>query len=109
MDPISDAAAPVPEQPHVPGPRPPPETLYIAPPQNVNVGVMNSRATSLPKPAYPPIAKQMNASGEVTVQVSIDEEGNVLAAKAVSGPFVLRASAESAAPGDHASTAGSCR
>ena len=79
-------------------PTPKPSTTPTTPtPQNVNVGVMNSRATSLPKPAYPPIAKQMNASGEVTVQVSIDEEGNVLAAKAVSGPFVLRAPAESAA------------
>lgn len=67
------------------------------PPSNVNVGVMNSRARELRKPAYPPIAKQMGASGQVVVQVSIDEEGNVIAAKAVSGHQLLRLPAEAAA------------
>jgi TonB family protein len=66
-------------------------------PSNVNVGVMNSRARELRKPAYPPIAKQMGASGQVVVQVSIDENGNVVAAKAVSGHMLLRAPAEAAA------------
>ncbi len=58
---------------------------------------MNSRAVSLPKPAYPQNAKLVNAAGQVTVQVSIDEEGNVLSARAVSGHPLLRASAENAA------------
>lgn len=68
-----------------------------ASPQNVNVGIMNSRAVSLTKPAYPQTAKQMNASGEVRVQVSVDEGGNVLSARAISGHALLRAAAENAA------------
>jgi protein TonB len=58
---------------------------------------MNSRARELRKPAYPPIAKQMGASGQVIVQVSIDEDGNVIAAKAISGHALLRTPAEAAA------------
>jgi TonB family protein len=70
-----------------------------APPSNrpVNAGVLNSRAANLPKPAYPPIAKQMRASGQVAVQVFVDETGNVTAAKATSGNSLLRAPAEAAA------------
>lgn len=65
--------------------------------QNVNVGIINSRATSLPKPAYPPIARQQNVSGQVSVSVVVDENGNVLSAKAVAGHPLLRSAAESAA------------
>lgn len=80
-----------------PLPKPSVSPTPLAPPQNVNVGVVNSRATSLPKPAYPQIAKQANASGQVTVQVTIDEQGNVTSARAVSGNALLRPSAEAAA------------
>lgn len=66
-------------------------------PKNVNVGNMTGRAVSLPKPAYPPIAKQVRANGEVKVQVTVDEEGNVLSASAVSGHPLLRRPAEAAA------------
>ena len=62
-----------------------------------NSGVLNGRAMRLPTPYYPPIAKQMRASGEVRVQVAVDERGNVISAKAVSGHPLLRQSAESAA------------
>jgi TonB family protein len=82
----------------------PSETLKPTPtktptpsPANVNVGVMNSRASSLAKPTYPPAAKQMGASGQVVVQISVDENGNVLSARAISGHALLRNSAESAA------------
>jgi TonB family protein len=70
-----------------------------APPNNrpVNAGVLNGRAVTLPKPAYPPIAKQMRASGQVAVQVFVDETGNVTAAKATTGNSLLRAPAEAAA------------
>jgi TonB family protein len=77
-------------------PKPSP-TATKTPPSNVNIGVMNSRAKQLRKPAYPPIAKQMGASGQVVVQISIDEDGNVVAAKAVSGHQLLRVPAEAAA------------
>jgi TonB family protein len=58
---------------------------------------MNSRAISLTKPAYPQNAKQVNASGQVTVQISVDESGNVTSARAVSGHPLLRPAAENAA------------
>ncbi len=78
-------------------PRPSPSVT--APPSNrpVNAGVLNGRAVNLPTPAYPPTAKQMRASGRVTVQVLVDESGNVLTAKATGGHPMLRAPAEAAA------------
>ena len=58
--------------------------------------VLNSRALSLPKPAYPEMAKRIRMQGTVTVQVLIDESGNVVSAKG-SGPPLLIAAAENAA------------
>jgi TonB family protein len=46
---------------------------------------------------YPPIAKQMKASGEVQVAITIDENGRVIEAKATSGHPALRPAAEEAA------------
>lgn len=63
----------------------------------VSTGVVNGQATSLPKPPYPPAAKIVGANGEVDVQVTIDETGKVISAKAVSGHPLLRAAAEKAA------------
>ncbi|MGI9055252.1 MAG: TonB family protein [Pyrinomonadaceae bacterium] len=63
----------------------------------VSLGVINGKATSLPKPPYPLPAKAVGASGAVNVQVTIDEEGNVVSAKAVSGHPLLREAAERAA------------
>jgi hypothetical protein len=63
----------------------------------VNAGVLNSRAVNLPKPAFPPLAKQMRAAGQVAVQVLLDKAGNVMTAKAMSGNSLLRAPAEAAA------------
>jgi TonB family protein len=63
----------------------------------VSGGVLNGKATSLPKPPYPPAARAVKASGSVVVQVLIDEKGNVVTANAVSGHPMLRAAAVSAA------------
>ena len=63
----------------------------------VSRGVLNGLATSLPKPVYPPEAREAKVSGAVTVQVTIDEEGNVISAKAVSGHPLLRDAAVDAA------------
>ncbi len=65
----------------------------------VSGGVLNGRALSLPKPIYPPAAKNSRASGMVTVEVVIDETGKVVAAKAVDGPLSLRQAATQAAQG----------
>lgn len=65
----------------------------------INGGVVNGKAISLPKPKYPAAAKAVKASGAVNVQVTIDENGEVIAATAVSGHALLRSAAESAALG----------
>lgn len=63
----------------------------------VSGGVLNGKALTLPKPEYPAIARQANASGTVVVQVTIDEYGNVIAARAVSGHPLLQAVSVAAA------------
>lgn len=60
-------------------------------------GVLNSKANTLPPAQYPAIAKAAHASGAVTVEVTVDQEGNVIAARAVSGHPLLQAAAVSAA------------
>ena len=93
--PPSGAETPLPLPTAAPSPRVSPSNEPSNRP--VNAGILNSRAVSLPKPAYPPNARQMKAEGQVAVQVSVDEAGNVTAAKATSGNPLLRASAEAAA------------
>jgi hypothetical protein len=65
------------------------------PQTRVSAGVLNSRALKLPMPTYPAV----NASGEVVVGIVYDESGKVVWAHAVSGPVLLRKSAEDAARG----------
>lgn len=67
------------------------------PPKTISGGVLNAKAVELPKPAYPAAARAVRASGAVNVQVTIDRQGNVLMASAVSGHPMLRASAVAAA------------
>lgn len=62
-----------------------------------SIGVINGKATSLPKPPYPPAAQAIRAGGDVSVQVTIDETGRVVSAKAVSGHPLLKAVSEAAA------------
>jgi TonB family protein len=57
----------------------------------VESGVLNGKALELPRPEYPSIARAARASGTVTVQVVIDEQGNVSAAHVVSGHPLLQA------------------
>jgi protein TonB len=66
-------------------------------PKVLDAGMLNSRAISLPRPAYPPAAKTAGVSGSVNVTVLVDEQGNVTSAKAVSGHPLLRPAAEAAA------------
>ncbi|HKR61471.1 MAG TPA: energy transducer TonB [Pyrinomonadaceae bacterium] len=66
-------------------------------PRLVSRGVLNGKAVSLPKPEYPPIARNARVSGPVTVEIVIDESGNVISANAVSGHPMLRQSAVNAA------------
>ena len=76
---------------------PPPEAKPTPRAAPISGGVLNGKAISLPKPAYPPIARAAHASGTVVVQVLIDENGNVVSAHAVSGHPLLQGAAVGAA------------
>ncbi|MGH9949828.1 MAG: energy transducer TonB, partial [Pyrinomonadaceae bacterium] len=79
------------------GAPPPPVRKEV--PKQISGGVLNGKAISLPKPPYPAAAKAVRAGGSVSVQVLIDENGNVVSASAVSGHPLLRAAAAAAARG----------
>ena len=78
---------------------PPPPPKPTPPRAPISGGVLNGKAISLPKPAYPAIARSAHASGTVVVQVTIDENGRVISAAAVSGHPLLRGVAVQAARG----------
>lgn len=77
----------------VPPPAPPKPSKPVTP----SLGVVNGIAKSLPKPPYPPTAAALDIQGKVDVAVTIDEDGKVIAAHAVSGHPLLRQAAEKAA------------
>jgi protein TonB len=84
---------------------PPPPPLLAVNKENVkpptifkkSLGVINGIATNLVKPTYPLAAKAVKAEGAVNVQVTIDEQGNVVSANAVTGHPLLRQVSENAA------------
>ena len=86
-------AARVPDPPPAPTPAPTPKRIITS------SRVLNGLALSLPKPSYPPIARQARVQGAVNVQVVIDETGKVISAKAVSGSPLLMQAAQQAAFG----------
>ena len=91
-------ATPTPRPESTPEPRPE-QTPPPRPRAPISGGVLNGKATSLPRPAYPAVARAARASGTVTVQVTIDESGKVVSARAVSGHPLLQQSAVQAAYG----------
>ncbi len=66
-------------------------------PVTISKGVVNGEATNLPKPPYPPHAKAIGLTGDVNVQILIDERGNVASARAINGHPFLKPGAEQAA------------
>ncbi len=80
-----------------PSPTPRPPSSPGGTPRSIDAGVLNSRAVSLPRPAYPQAARTVGATGSVNVSVLVDEQGNVVSAKATSGHPLLKAAAEAAA------------
>ncbi len=66
-------------------------------PKKVSGGVLNGKASSLPAPEYPAAARAVEASGTVNVQITINEQGDIVSASAVSGHPLLRQAAEQAA------------
>jgi protein TonB len=79
------------------GTPPKPEPVQKTVPKVISKGPITGEALSLPKPAYPPLAKQMGIQGKVNVQVLIDESGRVVSAKAISGSPALMHAAQKAA------------
>lgn len=86
------SSQPTPTPKPSPTPQPPPRAPIPG-------GVLNGKAISLPKPPYPAIARSARASGMVVVQVTIDESGKVISARAISGHPLLQAAAVQAAYG----------
>jgi TonB family protein len=85
-----------------PNPQPTPTKPQTAPPtapesQAPPTGVLNSVAIEMPPPVYPEAAKAKHVTGTVKVEITVDEEGKVIAAEAVEGPKELRAAAVEAA------------
>ena len=63
----------------------------------VDVGDLNAKAVSLPKPTLSEEAKRVKATGKVSVRVMVDENGKVVSAQALNNVAVLREAAEAAA------------
>ena len=77
----------------------PPEPPVVKPPttQHVTSVVLSGKATSLPQPMYPRIAKDAHVQGTVSIQILVSEEGKVLSAQVVSGNAMLITAAKDAA------------
>jgi Ca-activated chloride channel family protein len=93
--PASSSSQPVSNSSPVVSNPPPPAAATAAKP--VSGGVLNGKAINLPKPLYPPGAKRLRASGVVTVEVLLDEDGKVVSARAIEGNTMLREAAVYAA------------
>lgn len=71
-------------------PPPPPEFAYVG-------TLTSANAVRMVMPAYTLIAQRANVGGKVSVDVELNEKGEVVSAKATSGHQMLRGSAEDAA------------
>lgn len=60
-------------------------------------GVLQGSATTRVEPTYPPLAKAARVSGPVVVEVTVDEQGSVIAARTISGHPLLKDAAVGAA------------
>src|SRR5215468_7989915 len=76
---------------------PPPPPKPTPPKAPISGGVLNGKAVRLVQPPYPAIARSAHAAGQVRVQITIDENGNVVSAAAVSGHPLLQGAAVAAA------------
>jgi TonB family protein len=63
----------------------------------ISGGNLNGKVISQPAPVYPTIARAAHAHGTVIVQVTVDENGDVISAQAISGHPLLQAAAVEAA------------
>jgi protein TonB len=75
----------------------PARVIARGPVKPVSGGILNGKAMTLPAPIYPEVARRARTTGMVTVEVIVDVTGRVISAKAVDGPTMLQAAAETAA------------
>jgi TonB family protein len=61
--------------------------------QSGSAGIMAANLISSPTPTYPAAASEAKVEGEVTVNALVGKDGNVLSARVVSGPPLLREAA----------------
>jgi protein TonB len=80
-----------------PPPPPTPKPTPAKPRAPISGGVLNGKAISKPAPPYPAVAKAARAAGTVVVQITVDENGGVISASAISGHPLLRQAAVQAA------------
>jgi TonB family protein len=64
-------------------------------PRTISFGVLNSRGINIPKPPYPEAARSAGLSGQVVAVIVIDETGQVMWARVVSGHALLQESVKS--------------
>jgi protein TonB len=62
-----------------------------------DVKVKKGELIEAPRPEYPEEAKKQKIEGTVTVKIMIGEEGNVISARATSGPSILHEASVAAA------------
>jgi TonB family protein len=73
-------------------------TPSVAVPDAIALGQLSSaQATKMVMPIYSDVARKANIEGKVTVNITLDAEGNVTSAKAGNGHPFLRQAAEEAA------------
>jgi TonB family protein len=81
-------------------PKPEPSPVVASPvkPDMITVGDLSEAdAVKLVRPVYSQMASRAKIGGKVTVEITIDKDGKVTSAKAVSGSLMLKAECESAA------------
>ena len=83
-------------------PKPASEATVIVDPANkpavaVENEALSARVISLPRPTYPAEARDAKVTGSVRVLTTVDEQGNVVEAEAISGSRMLQSAAVAAA------------
>ncbi|HEY0005313.1 MAG TPA: TonB family protein [Pyrinomonadaceae bacterium] len=73
------------------------DAIRVSAPGGTSSGSLKSKAISLPPPGYPVEARESRAEGDVVVQITVDEQGNVIDARALSGHPLLQGAAVNAA------------
>lgn len=76
---------------------PPPPPRPLLPRAPISGGILDGKAISKFEPIYPRDAIALKVSGQVVVKILVDENGQVISAKAVSGNYLLREAAVRAA------------